>query len=73
MDIEVTFYSSDIYSNVCVHCGTKRNLIPKEVEITRDVIEDKLKKQATPRYYTRLTTYSIHLVKGNKRFFLLGT
>ena len=32
MDIEVTYYSAGIYNNICIHCGTTKNLVPKVVE-----------------------------------------
>ena len=30
-DIELTYYSTNIFPDVCIHCGTKQNLVPKSV------------------------------------------
>ena len=31
--IELTYYSATIYPDVCIHCGSKRNLVPNNVAV----------------------------------------
>ena len=31
-DIELTYYSTNIFPDVCIYCGTKQNLVPKSLE-----------------------------------------
>ena len=31
-NIELTYYSADIFPRICIHCGTKQNLVPKCIE-----------------------------------------
>ena len=30
--VELTYYSSNIFPDVCIHCGTKQNLLPTSTE-----------------------------------------